>query len=446
MLALDAPGPAAEPDGFFADLVLGEKRIEAGGGGVVGLVAHAGRLLQWVNRRATARDSRAVGPIATANTMAKLEGETTWGLEEVFGAVGSGILLLDRGGSIVYANGAAERLFGVPAERLIGQRLVALYSHLPDFHTVLRTLRMLESGGEYDFFVPHPKHGRLAAVATGRSLELSGGPRLLVITWSDVHRQVQAEQDAREQVHEIASFSDTVIEQALALDAQSHILEAKVRERTRELDEAYMEAITMLAVASEAKDADTGAHVRRIQRYAEALARERGLPKGLVDRIGYSAILHDVGKMQVPDEILKKPGSLTESERDEIQRHTLVGERILSRLPFFDEARRIARSHHENWDGSGYPDGLAGEAIPLSARIVRLVDVFDGLTSRRAYKPAWSPEVSAEYIQRGAGTLFDPALVRHFETLFQRGEFARLAEIADLAAGRSVGTTGPGAQ
>lgn len=183
----------------------------------------------------------------------------------------------------------------------------------------------------------------------------------------------------------------------------------------------------MLAVASEAKDADTGAHVRRIERYAEAMARELGLPESEVERIGYSAILHDVGKMQVPDEILKKPGSLTDDERDEIQQHTLVGERILSRLAFFDEARRIARSHHENWDGSGYPDGLAGEAIPLSARIVRLVDVYDGLTSRRAYKEAWSPELSADYIRRGAGTLFDPKLVETFDILFERGAFTWLA-------------------
>ncbi len=421
VLAFDALGSAAEADDFFADVVFGQERIEARIRGVVGPMAHAGRLLRWCDGRAN--HAAPAGLNLRTITMANVGETTSWSLEDVFGAVGSGVLLLDRGGSIVFANNAAERLFGVSCERLVGQRLASLYAQLPEFSTALRTLRMLESGGEYDFFAPHPVKGKLSAIVTGRFLELDDARRYLVLTWSDVHRQVRAEQDAREQFSEIASLSDTVIQQALALDAHSQILEEKVRERTRELDEAYMEAITMLAVASEAKDADTGAHVRRIQRYAEAMARELGLSESEVDRIGYSAILHDVGKMQVPDEILKKPGSLTEHERDEIQQHTLVGERILSRLPFFDEARRIARSHHENWDGTGYPDGLAGEAIPLSARIVRLVDVYDGLTSRRAYKAAWSPDASAEYIRRGAGTLFDPRLVDVFNRLFERGVF-----------------------
>src|SRR5262249_3768414 len=120
-----------------------------------------------------------------------------------------------------------------------------------------------------------------------------------------------------------------------------------------------------------------------------------GLSTQEAERLGYSAILHDVGKIQVPDEILRKPTALTQDEWQIMRQHTITGERILSREPFFEDARNIARSHHENWDGSGYPDGRAASTIPLAARIVRVADVFDALTSTRPYKQAWSPEQAA---------------------------------------------------
>jgi putative two-component system response regulator len=181
-----------------------------------------------------------------------------------------------------------------------------------------------------------------------------------------------------------------------------------------------MDAIYMLAVASESKDEDTGAHVRRLQRYTQALARELGFSQREADRVGYSAILHDIGKIHVPDHILKKPGPLTDEERRVIQEHTLAGEHILSVKPFFNTARRIARHHHENWDGSGYPDRAAGKDIPVEARIVHLADVYDALTTPRVYKRAWDGFSAASVIEESTGQMFDPDVVKAFTSLRAR--------------------------
>ena len=136
-----------------------------------------------------------------------------------------------------------------------------------------------------------------------------------------------------------------------------------------------------------------------------------------------AAPLHDVGKMHVPDHILQKPGPLTPEERSVMQEHTLIGEKILVDKPFFTRARRIARSHHENWDGSGYPDGARRDEIPIEARIVHLADVYAALTSVRVYKPAWDPESAAEAIAEGKDQMFDPEIVRAFDSLYKRGAF-----------------------
>ena len=128
--------------------------------------------------------------------------------------------------------------------------------------------------------------------------------------------------------------------------------------------------------------------------------------------------------MHVPDHILKKPGPLTDEERAIVQQHTVAGEHILSEKTFFHRARLIARSHHENWDGSGYPDTNASHAIPIEARIVHLADVFDALTTPRVYKLAWTSDDAAGVIRESRGKMFDPDVVRAFESLYARGNFA----------------------
>ncbi len=248
---------------------------------------------------------------------------------------------------------------------------------------------------------------------------LAGGHRLITVV--DLSAQKKVEDSVRGQYRIVTELSNTILEQAMDLKHSNEALEERVRRRTEQLHDANIDAIYMLAIASEAKDQDTGRHVRRIRRLTELLAREIGLEAESAEAIGYAAVLHDVGKMHVPDQILQKPGPLTAEERAVMQEHTATGERILVDKPFFFRARKIARSHHENWDGSGYPDRMAGEEIPLEARIVHLADVYDALTSVRCYKPAWDKGKAAECIEEGAGKMFDRDVVRAFRTLTNRG-------------------------
>lgn len=203
-------------------------------------------------------------------------------------------------------------------------------------------------------------------------------------------------------------------------------LERRVEERTIELKEANLGAIYSLATAAEAKDDDTGFHVRRIQYYSKALAKQLGLPETQAEEIGYSSIMHDVGKISIPDYILKKPGKLTKEEFELIKTHPVKGEKILSEKNFFATARIISRHHHEKWNGKGYPDGLLKDKIPLPARIVAMADVFDALTSKRPYKEAWPMEKAIEELKISSGAHFDPGILRAWLLLWESGEIKRI--------------------
>ncbi|MBI5179385.1 MAG: response regulator [Nitrospinae bacterium] len=203
-------------------------------------------------------------------------------------------------------------------------------------------------------------------------------------------------------------------------------LEKMVEYRTKELNVANMEAIMMLAVASEFRDTDTGNHVRRIADYTKALTLAMNYSETKAEEISYSSILHDVGKIAIKDAILKKEGKLTDDEFAAMKDHTVHGEAILSKNPFFKPAREVARWHHEKFDGTGYPDGLAEYGIPVSARITSVADVFDALTTKRVYKDAWSEEDAIEYILKFSGKHFDPMVVEAFEKLFKDGTIAAI--------------------
>lgn len=179
------------------------------------------------------------------------------------------------------------------------------------------------------------------------------------------------------------------------------------------------EAVMILARAAEAKDHVTGDHVLRVGGLAAELAQRTGMSADEAEDLRFAGMLHDVGKLHLPDRLLQKRGPLTKAEWELVKQHTIWGERILGSTEGFELARTICRSHHENWDGSGYPDGLAAAAIPLAARIVRLADVFDALRSTRPYKDAWDLARCLEAIERGAGKLFDPDLARELIAMYQ---------------------------
>lgn len=345
-------------------------------------------------------------------------------------ALNCGAVLLERAGRIVHVNRRLCEMMHRTRDELVDVNVLTLYESADAQRFIRQALVDFDTARDDEFFLPLPDGARLPVISSARVLGGSHDPAILrnysVVTLIDISRQKEAEQNLRDQYTAIAELSDTVLEQALALKSYSTTLEERVRERTAELRDAHMDAIYMLAIASEAKDDDTGRHVRRLERYAEALAAALGLDAAESHEIGYSAVLHDVGKIHIPDVILKKPGPLTDAERVTMQQHTVVGQRILSPGRFFTRASRIARSHHENWDGTGYPDRLAGESIPLEARIVHLADVYDALTNARVYKGAWSPQEAADLVRDASGSMFEPRIVRAFEALFHTGELDRI--------------------
>lgn len=202
----------------------------------------------------------------------------------------------------------------------------------------------------------------------------------------------------------------------LQLKDQNHLLEERVAQRTAQLQESQFEVLQRLARAAEYRDDDTGQHTNRVGRFAAEIARRLGMNSIEVELLQAAAPLHDVGKIGVADSILLKPGRLTPEEFAIMKTHALIGGNLLSggQSDLVQLAELIARSHHERWDGSGYPQGLQGEDIPLCGRIVSLADVFDALTHERPYKQAWSYEEARAEIQNQSGRQFDPQLVAIF--------------------------------
>jgi len=209
----------------------------------------------------------------------------------------------------------------------------------------------------------------------------------------------------------------------LRLHAHERKLEALVRERTaaleaktHELEATRLQVIHQLGRAAEFKDDDTGTHVIRMSHYSRLLAEAAGLSSDRVDLIFKASPMHDIGKLGIPDSILKKPGKLTDEEFDFMKKHPAIGAGIIGhqKSELLDCARIVAISHHEKWNGKGYPRGRSGEEIPIEGRIVAIADVFDALTSVRPYKAAWTVEKTVEVMQKDSGTHFDPQLLPMF--------------------------------
>ncbi len=227
------------------------------------------------------------------------------------------------------------------------------------------------------------------------------------------------------------------------LEMQNEILEIKVQERTLELAQTQDVTIFGLATLAETRDNETGGHILRTQRYVRALAQHLAqnpkyadlLDQGTIDLFFKSAPLHDIGKVGVPDVILLKPGKLTEEEFEIMKTHAELGYQALVKAEeafkldtkpnFLAHARDIAYTHHEKWNGLGYPQGLKGEDIPLSGRIMAVADVYDALVCKRVYKPAFPHDKTAAIIKEDSGSHFDPDVVEAF--VAQENEFKRIA-------------------
>ena len=202
------------------------------------------------------------------------------------------------------------------------------------------------------------------------------------------------------------------------------LLEERVAERTRDLDAARHELLHSLALVAEYRDDETGQHTQRVGRTAAVLAEHMGMGSHEAEVIAQAAPLHDLGKIAVSDNVLRKKEQLTPDEWAHIKRHSLIGARILSasRSEVLKTGQDIACSHHERWDGRGYPAGISGEEIPLTARIVAVADVFDALTHARPYKPAWEWDKACEEVESQSGAQFDPAVVKAFVAAVDDGE------------------------
>jgi putative two-component system response regulator len=215
----------------------------------------------------------------------------------------------------------------------------------------------------------------------------------------------------------------------LQLERQNCALEQAVAERTAELEETQTEILERLAAAAEYRDDATGRHAQRVGELAALIALELGLPDDEAGLIGQAALLHDIGKIGVPDHILLKRGRFTAEEREQMAAHSSIGARIVagSRSRLLQLAEAVALTHHDRWDSGGH-GRAGGEAIPLAGRIVAVADVFDALTQVRPYKAAWAPDEAAAEIARQAGRQFDPRVVAAFERVRERlvNEPARL--------------------
>jgi len=302
---------------------------------------------------------------------------------------------VDLSGRFTRVNPAWERTLGHSVATLCSRPFIELVHPEDRIRTLAEIAALIDGSHETIGF----RNRYRAADGQYRWLQWSaaGSPAEGVI--HAVARDVTAEREAEQQLADNAT-----------------LLEAEVAERTRELVEARAETLQRLAVAAEYHDDETAQHTRRVGASAAAIATRMGCDAEQVSLISEAAPLHDVGKLAISDRILLKKGKLSAHEYRVMKTHAELGARVLSgsNAPVLQMAAVIAASHHERWDGAGYPRGLAGEEIPLVGRVVAIADVFDALTHSRPYKPEWSTARAIAEIRREAGSQFDPNVVAAF--------------------------------
>ncbi|MFC4639792.1 HD domain-containing phosphohydrolase [Deinococcus hohokamensis] len=319
-------------------------------------------------------------------------------LQAVVDTVPESLFVKNLQGQYVMINAAGAAIVGQPVDMILGQDDAALFPATTAQHAWDRDQHVLRTGETVQYEVTD---------------ELPDGTSRSFLSTKSAYRNAQGEVQGL-----IGAVVDVTPLKVLEtqLQAQNRRLAAHVESRTQELEEARLEMLARLARAAEHRDEDTGEHVTRVARTAAGIAGQLGLPAADIRLVEQAAPLHDVGKIGVPDAILLKPGRLTAEEFEVVKLHTTIGASILedSRSPLIQAAQTIALTHHERWDGGGYPAGLSGEAIPLYGRIVAVADVFDALTSERPYKRAWSRAAALAEIRAQSGQQFDPAVVAAF--------------------------------
>jgi response regulator RpfG family c-di-GMP phosphodiesterase len=301
---------------------------------------------------------------------------------------------------------AGERVFeeGAPGDamHLVRSGLLEVRRAEGAEHYVLARLGQGHAFGELAVLDRTPRTATVVAVELSETVEIGA---------EDLHAMLAAHPEAVRRM--LGVLARLLIAEKEQVIRDNWMLERRVRERTQDLRNSQLEIVHRLGQLAELHDPETGRHITRMSRICAHLGKVIGLPPAECESLMLAAPMHDIGKVGVPDSILHKPGPLDDGERDRMRRHTTGGAEILagSRSAIVRMAEEIALTHHEHWDGSGYPRGLRGTEIPLVGRICAVCDVFDALISARSYKQAWSIDEALGELQRQAGVLLDPDLV-----------------------------------
>jgi PAS domain S-box-containing protein/putative nucleotidyltransferase with HDIG domain len=318
------------------------------------------------------------------------------GRDKVFEAMVDPVVIVDNQNNILDINSSMLVLLGKTSSEVIGKKVKDIFDEFPipiklyAYVSYARAEAMFQIAGKDVFY-------ELTVWPLYNNKKISG--RIYIS--HDITAMKELEQELRD------------------LNAK---LENRVRARTHELAEAYDTTLEGWARALELRDEETEGHSRRVTETTLKIARAIELPQEDLEHIRRGAILHDIGKMSVPDEILHKPGKLTAEERIIVQKHPVTAYELLSPIPFLKKALEVPYSHHEKWDGTGYPQGLKGRDIPLSARIFAVADVWDAIRSARPYNSAWPRDKAITYLIEQSGTHFDPRIVNIFLDLVEKGE------------------------